>query len=194
MVVSLWQHTVSAQQYQQSTVLRQYVTQYQQSTGGSWERERELSVSRESISREYTQHRDHTAYRESQQNEWLQREHSMLKLVQPFHLSDILHREDQCDVSTELQLHSKSALLRYTAAVTHRLDILSHYDHISIISKMDIISYHIIRYPFNIKISITHHNTFPYLLVVLLHLSCIYVFISLSHLPPPHGHMGAMIK
>ena len=141
MVVSLWQHTVSAQQYQQSTVLRQYVTQYQQSTGGSWEREREreLSVSRESISREYTQHRDHTAYRESQQNEWPQREHSMLKLVQPFHISDILHREDQCDVSTELQLHSKSSLLRYTAAVTHRLDILSHYD-ISIISKMDIIS------------------------------------------------------
>ena len=82
------------------------------------ERERELSVSRESISREYTQHRDHTAYRESQQNEWPQREHSMLKLVQPFHISDIIHREDQCDVSTALQLHNKSALLRCSSSDT----------------------------------------------------------------------------
>ena len=57
------------------------------------ERERELSVSRESISREYTQHRDHTTYRESQQNEWLQREHSMLKLVQPFHIYQISYTE-----------------------------------------------------------------------------------------------------
>ncbi len=140
----------------------------------------------------YSVQRPYSLQRESQQSEWLQREHTMLKTVQPFHLSDIIHREDQCDVSTELQLHSKSALLRYTAAVTHRLDILSHYD-ISIISKMDIMPCHIIRYPFNIKISITHHNIFPYLLVVLLHLSCIYVFISLSHLPPPHmpnWHMG----
>ena len=86
--------------------------------------ERENRQSVESLSqRECTQHRDHTAYRESQQNEWLQREHSMLKLVQPFHISDILHREDQCDVSTELQLHSKSANWNYTA-MRHRLDTL----------------------------------------------------------------------
>ena len=75
-----------------------------------------------------------------------EREHSMLKLVQPFHISDIIHREDQCDVSTELQLHSKSSLLRYTAAVTHRLDILSHYDIDHIQNGYNIISYHVISY------------------------------------------------
>ena len=124
-VVSLWQHTVSVQQYQQSTVLRQYVTQYQQSTGGSRERqcrerEREPSVSRESItesvlSTETTQLTERE--RVSRVNGYTEST-VMLKIVQPFHLSDILHREDQCDVSTALQLHNKRALLRYSSSDT----------------------------------------------------------------------------
>ena len=92
-----------------------------------------------------------------------EREHSMLKLVQPFHISDILHREDQCDVSTALQLHNKRALLKYTAAVTHRLDILSHYDIDHIQNGYHIISYD--SHSLNIKILFTHHEIFPYLLL-----------------------------